>query len=363
MEARLPTKNRAKSRHQPLTTGLTMKTILLSTALTGLLSGAVLAEDIIVAGFGGNVQEDLAKTLWTPAAEALGATLLQQSHDGLGAIRVQVQSGNPGWDVVHLGAEDCAAGAREGLFEPLDYNVIDAAGVPAGQKADNWVGINSYSVVLAWRKDKYGDKHPTNWADFWNTTDFPGRRALSVYPQEMFEIASMADGVAKDAMYPLDYARALASLEKIKPEISVWWTTGAQSAQLLADGEVDMEAIWSSRVVGVIKNGAPVEFTYQDAVLGTGCLAILKGTKKLELAEKFVGQSVSPALQARIPELMPYYSPTNVDAYALAKVSPEVLAESNATPENAAKQVALDFDWWAENMADMVEEYRVLIGQ
>lgn len=340
-----------------------MKTFLLSTCMACLLSGTAMAQSIIVSGLGGKVQEDLAKTLWAPAAEALGAKLLQQSHDGLGAIRVQVQSGNPGWDVVHLGAEDCATGQQEGLFEPIDYTVVKAEGVPGRQKGASWVGINSYSVVLAWRTDKYGDNPPRNWADFWNTKDFPGRRSLSVYPFEMFEIALMADGVAKDAMYPLDYKRALAALERIKPDISVWWTTGAQSAQLIADGEVDMEAIWSSRVVGVIENGAPVGFTYQDAVLGTGCLAILKGTKNPALAQKFVALSVSPEVQARIPELMPYYSPTNRDAYALSKAGPETLAQSNASPENAAKQVSLDFTWWAGNMTDMVEEYRMLIGQ
>lgn len=340
-----------------------MKTTLLSTSIACLLSGAAFATDLTVAGYGGKIQEDLAATLWAPAAEAVGGTLLQQSHDGIGSIRVQVQSGNPGWDVVHLGSDECATGAKEGLFEPIDYAVVDATGVPDGQKGEAWVGINSYSVVLAWRTDKFGDNPPKNWADFWNTKDFPGRRALSVYPNEMFEIANMADGVAKDQMYPLDSARALASLGKIKNDISVWWASGSQSAQLLADGEVDMEAIWSSRVVGVIENGAPVAFTYQDAILGTGCLAILKGSKNIDLAQKFVAQTVSPALQARIPQMMPYYSPTNGDAYALAQVAPEVLAKSNASPENRALQVVLDADWWADNMAEMTEEYKTLIGQ
>lgn len=340
-----------------------MKTMLLTTALTCIAAGSAIAQDLTVAGYGGKVQEDLAATLWAPAAEAVGANLLQQSHDGIGSIRVQVQSGNPGWDIVHLGSDECAAGAKEGLFEPIDYKVVDASGVPDQQKGADWVGINSYSVVLAWRTDKYGDNHPKTWADFWNTKDFPGRRTLSVYPNEMFEIASMADGVAKDKMYPIDTARALASLEKIKGDVSVWWASGSQSAQLLADGEVDMAAIWSSRVIGVIDNKAPVDFTYQDAVLGTGCLAILKGTKNLELAEKFVAQTVSPALQARIPQMMPYYSPTNDGAYALANVAPEVLARSNASPENRAKQVTLDAGWWADNMTAMTEEYKALIGQ
>ena len=326
-------------------------------------AGMAAAENLVVAGFGGNIQDDLMKTLWQPAAEAAGIQLTSQTHDGLAAVRVQVQSGNPGIDVVHLGAEDCALGEVENLFEPLDYGIIDAKGVPEKQKGKDWVGINSYSVVLAWRKDKFGDNPPQSWADFWDVEKFPGRRAHGVYPQEMFEIALMSDGVRKEDMYPLDSSRAIERLTQIQPDINVWWTSGAQSAQLLADGEVDMEAIWSSRVVGIINNGAPVDFTYQDAVLGTGCLAIVKGSKHLEAAQKFVAGSVSPEIQARIPEMMPYYSPPNKEAYALSKADPSVLAASNTSPDNAARQLSLDFGWWSQNMAEMVEEYRMLIGQ
>ena len=45
----------------------------------------------------------------------------------------------------------------------------------------------------------------------------------------------MAAGVAPDKLYPLDVDRAFKKLEEIKPHITVWWTSGAQSAQLLKD--------------------------------------------------------------------------------------------------------------------------------
>ena len=36
----------------------------------------------------------------------------------------------------------------------------------------------------------------------------------------------MADGVAPDKLYPLDVDRAFKKLEEIKPNITVWWTSG-----------------------------------------------------------------------------------------------------------------------------------------
>lgn len=342
------------------------------TVMTGIIAaatGAALsttafaADTLMLAGLGGKVQEDLTATLFTPAAEKAGIELRTESHDGLAGVRVQVQSGAPGWDVAHLGAEDCAIGAVEGLFEPLDYSVIDADGVPEGARTANWIGTNTYSVVLAWRTDKYGDNPPKDWKDFWDVEKFPGRRALSVYPQEMMEIALLADGVAHDEVYPLDTARSLAAIERIKPDVAVWWTSGAQSAQLLKDGEVDMEAIWGSRVAGVISDGAPVAFTYQDGVRGFGCVAILKGSKNVAAAQKLVANIVSPEIQARIPEMMPYYGPSNAKAFEVKQFPAEILAQSNASPENAAKQVLMSPAWWAENMQDVQEDFKNLIIQ
>ena len=53
-------------------------------------------------------------------------------------------------------------------------------------------------------------------------------------------IALLADGVPADKLYPIDMDRAFHKLDEIKPHITVWWTTGAQPAQLLLDKEVVM---------------------------------------------------------------------------------------------------------------------------
>nr|WP_294865209.1 ABC transporter substrate-binding protein [uncultured Pseudogulbenkiania sp.] len=325
---------------------------------------AVAATTLNVAGFGGNLQKDVSNTLWQPAAAKIGASLREESHDGsLAQVRIQVKSGKPGWDVVHLGSDDCSVGASEGLFEPLDYKVVNANGIPKEWHGANWIGTNTYSVVLAWRTDKYGANPPKNWRDFWNVKAFPGRRALSALPVESAEIALMADGVAKDKLYPLDVKRALASLQRIKPNISVWWTTGAQSAQLIKDGEVDMMAIYGSRVANVIKDGAPVSFTYQDGVLGSGCMAIPKGAAHAKLAQKFLAQVVSPEIQARIPTMMSYYGPVNSHAYEVAKLSTDTISKSNMSPANRSKQMLVNVEWWRTHIVDIREQYKELIAQ
>jgi putative spermidine/putrescine transport system substrate-binding protein len=339
----------------------TMKTILTYGVLALAIPLSANAQDLTIAGFGGKVQEDLAATLWQPAADANGFNLRQESHDGLPGLRLQVQSGNPGWDIVHLGATQCAVAEAEGLFEPLDYSVIDASGMPDGAKGKTWVGINSYSVVLAYNTKTMADHPPQDWKDFWNVKDFPGRRAFGTSAQEMLEIALLADGVAKDELYPLDIQRGVDALAKIQPDISVWWTSGAQSAQLMADGEVDMIAIWGSRVTGVIDNGAPVKYTFKDGILGFGCLGIVKGSHNVAAAQKLIAAVASPELQAQIPIKMPYYGPANQKAFDVATFSAEQLASSNASPENAAQQVMINPNWWAGHEIEAQEMYRMVM--
>lgn len=319
---------------------------------------------ITVAGFGGNLQKDLSRTLWQPAAQQIGATVREESHDGsLAQLRVQVQSGRPGWDVVHLGSDECAIGANEGLFEPIDYKVVDPQhDIPDVWRAPHWIAQNTYSVVMAWRTDTYKANPPKNWADFWDTKKYPGRRALSTLPSETMEIALLADGVERDKLYPLDTKRALASLGRIKKDVAVWWATGAQSAQLIKDGEVDMIAIYGARVANVIGDGAPVAFTYQDGLLGAGCLGIVKGSKRAKEAQRFVAGLVTPEAQARILTSLGYYGPANPKAYDIAKLSPQALAKSNMAPENKARQVPIQADWWRDHTKEVREPFRTLIA-
>lgn len=324
---------------------------------------AAQATEITIAGFGGKVQSDLAATIWEPAAAAAGVTLRQESHDGLAALRLQVKSGAPTYDIFHLGANQCARAAAEGLFEPLDPAVVDATDLPERMHANNWVAINSASTVLAWRTDKYGDHPPQSWADFWDVEAFPGRRAMSQSAGETFEHALAADGVPLAEIYPIDIDRAVAKLEEIAPDVVAWWTSGAQSTQLLVDGEVDMISIWTSRAIAAQEAGAPVAFTYNQGVLGFGCVGIVKGSAHKAEAEKLIGAMLLPEIQARIPEMMGYYGPVNPRAFDTGLIPAGLAETSNTSPANTALQVAIDPIWWAEHEVDAQEAFSVVKGQ
>ncbi len=325
-------------------------TTVIAIAAFALQIAAAQAQDkITFASYGGKYQQNVVKALLAPAGEKLGVKVLDETHKHLSSVRVQVQSGSPSWDIVQLGSDECAVGEEKGLFEELDRSIIDFTGIPADARGKAWVGANYYSIVLAWQKGKYGDKAPKNWQDFWNVEAFPGTRSLPAFASGTLEAALMADGVPPDRLYPLDVERAIEAVKKIAPHIAVWWSSGAQSAQLLKDREIDMMMIWGSRVAAAIEDGADVAFTYDEGILGVGCFAIPKGAPNAGLAQKMIAEMVKPEIQANIPVVLGYYGPVNEKAFEVPDLPEDIINTSNSSPANMKKQVVMSVDWWQEN--------------
>ncbi|WP_414448527.1 ABC transporter substrate-binding protein [Burkholderia sp. 22PA0099] len=310
-------------------------------------TSALAAGQITFVSQGGAYQEAQTKAILDPAAKQLGITIAQDSiPDAWPQIKAQGATGKPIWDVVDTPTSNCLRGGAEGLIEKLDYTKMpSAASIPEKYRTPYSVPYEFYSSVIGYNK-KTVKKVPHSWADFWNVKGFPGTRALRNDPQTVLEAALLADGVARDKLYPLDVDRAFRKLAQIKPDIAVWWTSGGQSAQLLHDGEVDMEMIWNGRASAVAKDNPDVAFTYDDGILQNTQLCILKNAPNLANAVRFVDAAVSPDLQANLPKYIDY-GPGNPAAYQTGKITPQRASELPSSPANAAKQALLSEEWWA----------------
>lgn len=324
-----------------LSTPIIMAALLLSAA-------AASAEQITFVSQGGAYQEAQTKAILDPVAKLLGITINQDSSpDAWPVLKTQTATGKPVWDVIDTPTKDCIRGGEQGMIETLDFAKLpNAADIPAEYKTAYSVPYEFYSSVLAFNKKKYGENGPKTWADFWDVKKFPGTRALRSHPMATLEAALLADGVPADKLYPLDVDRAFRKLEELKPHVTVWWTSGAQSAQLLADGEIDMEMAWNGRVTAVIKEGAPISYTFNQGFLQETSLCILKGAPNLGTAYKFLNAAISPDIQANFPAYIDY-GPGNPAAYKTGKISPERAAQMPSSPENAAKQVLISVAWWS----------------
>ncbi|MFO1081617.1 MAG: ABC transporter substrate-binding protein [Reyranellaceae bacterium] len=338
------------------------------TAMLGALCGAALAlggaaaqaqDKIMFVSQGGAYQKAQTIAILDPAAKKLGMTINQDSApDSWPMMKSQVGSGKITWDVVDVPTSYCLRGGEQGLVEKFDLaRMPNVAAMPEAFRSPWSVAYEFYSSVLGYSTRKFPDaaKAPQSWADFWDVKKFPGRRSLRNHPLATLEAALMADGVAPDKLYPLDVDRAFRKLAEIKPAITVWWTSGAQSAQLLNDGEVDMVMAWNGRITALLKEGAKVGYTFNQGILQSTSLCILKGTPNLAAAFRFVNEAVDPVLQANLP-LHIDYGPANPKAFDTGVIPAARVGDLPSAPDNARRQALMSYAWWSSPAGEAAEK-------
>jgi putative spermidine/putrescine transport system substrate-binding protein len=305
---------------------------------------------VTVVDFGGAWQEAQRKAVWDPAFKKLGFTLKEDSLQTIADVRLQVQSGRPAWDVVSLPHGECVAAEKENLFEPIDYSQVpNAKDMEPGVNGRTYTGGTVWAAfVIAWSKKKYGDNGPQNWADFFDTQKFPGKRAAYDAPRFMIEAALMADGVAKEKVYPADLDRAYAKLKASRKDISIWYKSFGQAVQLIKNDEVDMIPLLDGRVIDVIKDGANWGFTFNQGIINGACLAVVRGSRNQAAAMKVINEFLDPAIQANIPKFFSY-GPMNAKAFATGIIAADVAKRLNSAPDNMKQLLLLDSNWWGNN--------------
>jgi len=330
---------------------------------TALLVGAggASAQDITVVSWGGSFQEAERNAFFDPAAKALGITIKEDTTNGLQDVRAQVQSGNPTWDVTELGSNSCVQLKEEGMLEPLDYDVINTDGVPDNLVDSHWVGIIFFSTVLGYSTEAFPEG-PKNWAEFFDTEKFPGARSMYRKPYYNLEIALMADGVPRDQVYPLDVDRAFAKLATIKDDVAVWWKSGAQSAQLVKDGEVELIAAWNGRIGNAVKDGAKAAIQWEGALLDFDCLVVPKGAPNKEMAMKAINEFLKPENQAMLPKYI-NYGPVNLKAFDTGLIDADIAEQLPSSPKNVARSLILDPYWWNGRYDELQERFDFFIAE
>lgn len=323
-------------------------------ALFATLSQAAAEETVTYGTDGGGLLDVVMEALIKPAEEKYGFRVVADANaDRYPVVKAQVASGKPIWDLFDAAAGYCARGTNEGMFEPLDYSLIpNADAIPKEFRQEYWVGLTSFATVLGYNTDTFGENGPQSWADFWDVEKFPGRRALRNYARPMLEIALLADGVEPKDLYPLDVDRAYEKLAEIKPHIDVWWTSGAESTQLLYDGEVDMLPMWDGRATTVVTEGGAATFSRNQAIMEVTCVAVLKGSANKEAAMKLINGLLDAEGQAKFGE---GWTTGPLNPGFAEFIDPERLKMLTTAPENVKTAVPLDAQWWASPEGEAAE--------
>jgi putative spermidine/putrescine transport system substrate-binding protein len=161
----------------------------------------------------------------------------------------------------------------------------------------------------------------------------------------------LGDGVPPENLYPLDVDRALDKLDTIRDQI-LWWETGAQLQQQLADGEVALSSAWNGRVQTEIDAGTPVEIQWNQNLQTADYLVVPKGTAHKEEAMRLIAYCVSGQNNHRLSEYIEY-APINKES--IPKVDPQVTSQL----PTAYREVGVRYNaqWWDNNREAVTKRF------
>jgi putative spermidine/putrescine transport system substrate-binding protein len=343
----------------------------LSLASALILGGTVIAasahaRDLTIVSFGGALQNAERTVFFKPFSEESGVAIAEDSWDGgVGVVRAKVTGGNTPWDIVEVDNSELAVGCEEGLFEPLDFDRIGGADAYLPMAvSDCGVGVIVYNQVLAYDGNRLTDG-PTSWADFFDLTKFPGKRALRQGPIGNLEIALMADGVATDQVYDTlrtdaGVERAFAKLESIRDNL-IFWKAGAQPPQLLASGEVVMTSSYNGRISAANESdGRNFKIAWAGSVATLDSWAIIAGSPKVEEAYAFLAFAGRPEVQKDLPSHIAY-GVTSVKANEL--IDPAKMPDLPTAPQNLSVALPYDTQFWLENTDRLTERFNSWANQ
>lgn len=335
-------------------------------ACAGLVAGVSAADaqdkkTLTISSWGGAFQKAQKEAWFGIVEKELNVTIKEDNTSGIADVRTQVASGKPTWDLTTQGMYSCLLLEKEGRLEPLSDEVLAVAkDVPDALKSKSCVSQIVYSVAIGWRDKAFPGKEPQGWADFWDVKKFPGQRSIRKHPIYALEMALIADGVPMDKLYPLDVDRAFKKLEQIKPHVLVWWGSGAQSAQVLKDGEVDMVSAWNGRIQALENEpegkGGKIKTTFNQQILVSDAWMVPKGAPNKDLAMKAIAIMTRAEVNARISNYI-NYAPANSKGYDTGVIPKEKLPALPNSPENVKKGFVQDNQWWVQNADEMVKRF------
>jgi putative spermidine/putrescine transport system substrate-binding protein len=344
------------------------------------------ADSLTLVSWGGAYQNSQQKAYSEPYAELTGTSFTwdESSNEAVAKLRAMFEAGNVTWDLVDVEGPDSQRLCDEGLAMEVDFEEILAEG-DDGTPVEEDFGdslINDcfipqivFSTTFGYRTDvaEWDGAEPQDLCAVFDLETFPGKRSLEKRPKKNLEWALLCDGVAKEDLYdvldsPEGVDRALAKLDTIKDQV-VWWSAGAETPQLLADGEVVMGSTYNGRLFSVIEEqDQPVKMLWDWQVFDFDGWIIPADLPEERLNRVMHFLRFATDTQ-RLADQAAYisYGPARASSQPLvathADLGIEMAPHMPTNPENQNNYLVNNIEWWADNQDDVEARFQVWLTQ
>ncbi|NBR02075.1 MAG: extracellular solute-binding protein [Alphaproteobacteria bacterium] len=363
------------------------KTFFAAAALTALTAGNAIAADMTIVSWGGAYSASQQNAYHDPYMAANpGVNIINDdsSAEAVAKLRAMAEAGNTTWDVVDVVASDAMRLCDEGLAMEIDHDSQLAAapdGTPASKDfgdlivSECFIPQIVYSTTFGFRSDvaEWGGKEPDDICDVFDLDTFPGKRSLEKRPINNMEWALLCSGVAKADVYDVleteeGQAKALAKLDTIKDQ-TIWWSAGADTPQLLADGEVVIGSTYNGRLFALIEEQKqPVKMLWDAQVFDLDGWIIPAGLsdERKKAAMDYIYFATDTQ---RLADQAKYisYGPARASSAPLvgkhAALGIDMAPHMPTDPNNAKNTFLYNYSWWADYRDDLDAKFQAWLAQ
>jgi putative spermidine/putrescine transport system substrate-binding protein len=305
------------------------------------------SEELVVGSFGGSFADNVKACHVAAFEKATGATVsLKLGNSSQFAAAIRAAGGNSDMDVVFIDNSLAVQIYNEKLNETLGRAKLTHADeiIPSAWGVDNSYVVAMVSATTLVYNPKVVKTPPTSWLDLFDP-QYAGKYAIGDFSgtsgwQFLLALNKIKGGT------PENIDPGIEAIKPLAKGSAVLYTQADQIVSLFERGEIAI-AVWYPDRAGVAADkGLPIAVAYpkEGAVGILPAIVIPKGTKKLDLAHKFVDVILSAEGQMCFSERA-YIGSVNKNV-----VLPEKVAKIAPTGEALDKLWFIDPEILAKNM-------------
>jgi putative spermidine/putrescine transport system substrate-binding protein len=213
--------------------------------------------------------------------------------------KARVAKGSPLVDITFTTSHVGRLYVSDGLFAPLDMAKLPNAKAAAREalRSEYQMGGWSYVYTIVYRPDLVKEEI-TAWSDLWKPS-LKGKIAMPDFdPSHIITIAALMEGGNETT-----WQKGQERLKALKPSIVAFFSTDAQSQDLMKTGQAPVQVMLSVNAYHLQEQGIPVKLVQPKdypGIVGIDCMSVMAGTKKADAAQEFINLALSKEVQTEL---------------------------------------------------------------
>ncbi len=273
-------------------------------ALLTWVAPALAAEPLVVSTWGGNWKDTVERVIAKPFTQKTGIPVEFEVGGTLDRLaKARVAKGSPLVDVTFTTTHVGRLYISDGLYQKLDMarvpNVREL--YKEAIRSDYHLGVWVYVYTIAYRTDRVKDEI-TKWGDLWDPK-FARKIGLPDFdPSHIITVSALLEGGNER-----EWQKGQERLKRLKPNIAAFFSTDAQSQDLMKTGEAPVQVMLSVNAFHLQDQGLPVKLVSPKdvgGIVGIDTMGVMAGTKKADAAYEFINLALSREIQEQLVQAL-----------------------------------------------------------